>query len=62
MAVELKDVSERTWYLVYKSDKSVHYTGFVDPSNELISGLNVLEIFETEEEMIIRIEELDFPN
>ena len=60
MAVELRDVSERTWYIVYKTDKSVHYTGYVDPGSEMTSGLDVLEIFETEEAMVIRSIEL-FP-
>tara|TARA_R110000803_G_scaffold15312_3_gene42489 strand:- start:723 stop:911 length:189 start_codon:yes stop_codon:yes gene_type:complete len=62
MAVELKNVSERTWFLVYKTDKSIHYDGYIDPGNEMRSGLDILEIFETEEELILRVAELNFPN
>jgi len=62
MAIELKNVSERTWWLMYKLDLTFHCSGYVDSENELISGLDKMELFITEEELNERIEELNFPS
>ena len=62
MAIELKNVSERTWWLMYKLDLTVHWSGYVDEENELVSGLDKMELFTTEEDLNTRIEELNFPS
>lgn len=62
MAIELKNVSERTWWLMYKLDLTVHWSGYVDSDNELKSGLDKMELFTTEEDLNIRVEELNFPS
>ena len=62
MAIELKNVSERTWWLMYKLDLTVHWLGYVDEENELVSGLDKMELFTTEEDLNIRVEELNFPS
>jgi len=47
-----------TYYIVRSNDNTVVHSGFVALNNELVSGLDVLEKFNTEEAMILRNKEL----
>lgn len=62
MSIVVENVSERTYWLMYKLDKSVHWSGYVDSVNELTSGLDRMKLFQTKEELAEEIKELNFPN
>lgn len=57
MNKEIKKESEKTWYVAYNNNGVVHY-GFVDSNQTMTTGQLFLDKFTTEEDMILKVDEL----
>tara|TARA_B110000444_G_scaffold225108_1_gene228744 strand:+ start:1906 stop:2103 length:198 start_codon:yes stop_codon:yes gene_type:complete len=59
MAITIKPEHSTIYYIIYSDDLSVLFDGSVDVGNVLATGQPNLEEFSNEEEMKIRLAELE---
>jgi hypothetical protein len=57
MKKEIGKGANKTWYVAYNNNDVVHY-GFVDLNQTMTTGQPFLDEFTTEEDMILKVDEL----